>query len=78
MPKTYQQALLKFGFFVGLEEKEAEELSTFARLRNILAHEYLEVTYGSIKKFIDVSPVIYRKIFDFLSQYLKEGGGEDD
>ena len=55
-----------------------EELSTFARLRNILAHEYLEVTYGSIKKFIDVSPVIYRKIFDFLSQYLKEGGEEDD
>jgi len=55
MPKTYQQALLKFGFFVGLEEKEAEELSTFAKLRNILAHEYLEVTYGGIKKFIDVS-----------------------
>ena len=72
MPKTYEQALLKFGFFIRLEEKEAEELSTFARLRNILAHEYLEVTYGSIKKFIDVSPAIYRKIFDFLSQYLKE------
>ena len=72
MPKTYEEALLKFGFFIRLEEKEAEELSTFARLRNILAHEYLEVTYGGIKKFIDVSPAIYRKIFDFLSQYLKE------
>ena len=72
MPKTYGQALLKFGFFARLEEKEAEELSTFARLRNILAHEYLEVTYGSIKKFIDVSPAIYQKIFNFLSQYLKE------
>ena len=71
MPKTYQQALLKFGLFAGLKEKEAEELSAFARLRNILAHEYLEVTYGSIKKFIDVSPAIYQKIFNFLSQYLK-------
>ena len=72
MPKTYEEALLKFGFFIRLEEKEAEELSTFARLKNILAHEYLEVTYGSIKKFIDVSPAIYQKIFDFLSQHLKE------
>ena len=68
---------MKFGFFAGLEEKEAEELSTFARLRNILTHEYLEVTYGGIKKFIDVSPAIYQKIFDFLSQYLKEGGEDD-
>ena len=41
IPKTYEQALFNFGLFMGLEEKEAEELSIFARLRNILAHEYL-------------------------------------
>jgi len=72
MPRTYEQALLNFGFFIRLKEEEADELSTFARLRNILAHEYLDITYGSIKKFINASPAIYQKIFNFLSEYIKE------
>ena len=53
-----------------LEVREADELSTFARLRNILAHEYLDVTYERIKKFIIASPSIYEIIFKFLSKYI--------
>ena len=70
MPRTYEQALSDFGIFIGLEVKEAGELSTFARLRNILAHEYLDVTYERIKKFIVASPSIYEKMFKFLSKYI--------
>lgn len=70
MPRTYEQALSSFGFFIGFEEKEANELSTFARLRNILAHEYLDVTYDRIKKFIIASPPLYEKILNFLSKYI--------
>jgi len=67
IPKTYQESLLKFGLFVGLEAKEAEKLSIFARLRNILAHEYLDILYERIKNFITESQPIYHKIFNFLS-----------
>lgn len=70
MPKTYEHALSKFGDFVGLNEKESDELAVFARLRNILAHEYLDVLYDRIKKFISNSPPLYRHIFDFLSRYV--------
>jgi uncharacterized protein YutE (UPF0331/DUF86 family)/predicted nucleotidyltransferase len=70
MPRTYEQALSDFGIFIGLEVKEAGELSTFARLRNILAHEYLDVTYERIKKFIVASPSIYEIMFKFLSKYI--------
>jgi uncharacterized protein YutE (UPF0331/DUF86 family)/predicted nucleotidyltransferase len=70
MPRTYEQALSDFGIFIELEVKEAGELSTFARLRNILAHEYLDVTYERIKKFIVASPSIYEKMFKFLSKYI--------
>ena len=70
MPRTYEQALSDFGIFIGLEVKETGELSTFARLRNILAHEYLDVTYERIKKFIVASPSIYEKMFKFLSKYI--------
>jgi len=70
MPRTYQESLLKFGLFIGLEEKEAEKFSSFARMRNILAHEYLDILYKAIKDFIRSSRPIYGKIFKFLSKYI--------
>jgi uncharacterized protein YutE (UPF0331/DUF86 family)/predicted nucleotidyltransferase len=73
MPRTYEQALSDFGIFIGFEVKEAGELSTFARLRNILAHEYLDVTYERIRKFIIASPPLYEKMFKFLSKYISRG-----
>jgi len=71
MPKSYGDALYYFGVFVGLKEKELETLSELASLRNILAHEYLEVLYGRIKDFIKEFPKLYPKIFKFLKEYLK-------
>jgi len=70
MPRTYEQALSDFGIFIGLEVKEAGDLSTFARLRNILTHEYLDVTYERIKKFIVASRSIYEVMLKFLSKYI--------
>lgn len=67
--KTYEESLLKFGLFAGLEDEEAEKISTFTRLRDILAHEYLDILYKRIKNFITDSQPIYDKIFNFLSRY---------
>lgn len=72
IPKTYEQALLKFGEFIGLDEKERNALAIFARLRNILAHEYLDVLFEKIRKFITDSPPLYSKLFTFLSDYLEQ------
>ncbi|MDI6792105.1 MAG: DUF86 domain-containing protein [bacterium] len=69
IPKTYEQALLNFGLFISLNEKESERLSAFARLRNILAHEYLDIIYERIKRFIKESLPIYQRVFDFLLRY---------
>lgn len=69
MPKTYEQALLNFGLFINLSKNEADILSSFARLRNILAHEYLDITFQRIKSFINESPKIYKNIFNFLKKY---------
>ena len=69
MPKTYEQALLNFAYFINMPEKDAEILSSFARLRNILAHEYLDIIFQRIKKFLNDSPPLYKKIFEFLKNY---------
>jgi uncharacterized protein YutE (UPF0331/DUF86 family)/predicted nucleotidyltransferase len=70
-PKTYGDVLYQFGILIGLTEKEAEYFSELADLRNILAHEYLEVLYGRIKDFIKEFPKLYPKIFKFLKEYLR-------
>lgn len=69
MPRTYAEALLNFGSFAGLTEEEARKLSEFASLRNILAHEYLDILYDEIRNFIKNSPQLYQKILKFLSTY---------
>lgn len=71
MPKTYEDALRDFALIAGLKEKETLSFSQFARLRNILAHEYLGVLYGEIRNFIEGFPLLYEKISKFLTQYLK-------
>jgi len=71
MPKSYQEALLNFGSFFGLNTQEAEKFSEVAKLRNILAHEYLEILYKKIRYFLfEISP-FYERLLSFLKEYIK-------
>lgn len=71
MPRSYEEALRDFGTLVGLTREEVEKFSRFANLRNILAHEYLDILYNKIQDFIKESPGLYKKILNFLERYLK-------
>lgn len=70
MPKSYKEALLDLGFLFGLNEQEAKKFSEVANLRNILAHEYLDILYARIKDFLlNISP-FYEKLIAFLKGYI--------
>lgn len=69
MPKTYGGALLDFGILAGLSKSASEKFACFANLRNILAHEYLDILYSRIQAFINEAPEIYKIISDFLNEY---------
>ncbi len=53
IPQTYREALRHLSLLDGFPDGTARELSSFAKLRNILAHEYLDVRFESIRRFID-------------------------
>jgi uncharacterized protein YutE (UPF0331/DUF86 family)/predicted nucleotidyltransferase len=72
MPRSYKEALLDFGLFFGLREEEAKRLSQIAELRNLLAHEYLEILYDKIKNFLQFAPPIYDNLLAFLKKYLEK------
>jgi uncharacterized protein YutE (UPF0331/DUF86 family) len=71
MPKNYKETLFDFALSVGLDAKESEKFSKLADLRNILAHEYLDILYGKIQNFINEFPKFYKEISIFLEIYLK-------
>ena len=70
IPKTYEQALLRFGALAGLDERRAEDLASFARLRNILAHQYLDFAYVKIMGLIREAPPLYAVVFAFLRKKI--------
>ena len=63
--------MLNFCIFIGLGEKEARRFARFANLRNILAHEYLNINYEKIHCFIKELPGFNKKFSRFLKDYLK-------
>lgn len=72
MPRTYEDALFNFSFLAGLSEEEAGKISKSAGLRNILAHEYLEILYGRIEKFIREVLPLYPRIIGFLENFVNQ------
>ncbi|MCM8787926.1 MAG: DUF86 domain-containing protein [Candidatus Omnitrophica bacterium] len=71
MPKSYKEALVDFGLFFGLKEKEARKFCQIAALRNILAHQYLEILYELIRDFLVNILPLYEKLMVFLKSYIK-------
>lgn len=69
MPRTYRDALLAFGLLGGLSQEDARRLADSARLRNLLAHEYLGILHERITDFIASLPPLYAKIAPFVETY---------
>ncbi|MBU3965173.1 DUF86 domain-containing protein [Patescibacteria group bacterium] len=73
MPDSYGEALQSFALMADFTEKEAEEFGEFAKLRNILAHEYLDVRWKRIDDFIKRSEPYFRKLIEAVkSSFLAE------
>ena len=71
MPSTYIEVLIDFCLLSSFNENEAREFAQFAKLRNILAHEYLDIRFEQIRKFIqDVEPG-YKKLLEFVKHFVR-------
>lgn len=71
MPRTYQQAMEMLATLAGVNEGQAVRFSSFARLRNLLAHEYLEILHERISDFMTDFPPIYEKVAPYIQSLLQ-------
>ena len=52
LPETYRELILKLKLTKLLESESIDKLASWTKLRNILAHEYLDIRWTPIKNFI--------------------------
>lgn len=74
MPQTYQQGLKDFvAFYIKTwDEETADTFSDFAQLRNIVLHEYLDIKWERIKKFIKQAEKLYPQFIKTVKRIIKE------
>jgi len=73
IPSTYREILEGIDTIAGFPEGTGEQLAKWAELRNILAHEYLDVRWKRIDDFIKRSEPYFRKLIEAVkSDFLSE------
>lgn len=70
IPQTYKEILKELGATQHFDEEFGENISQWAALRNILAHEYLDVRWNSIKKFIQSGEPVYKRLITKIKSFL--------
>lgn len=70
IPETYEQMILALQAVAGFEQKHAHLLSKSASMRNILAHQYLDLKFRGITIFVDKTLPSCKYLCTFLGKLL--------
>lgn len=66
IPQTYKDILKELGTTPYFDEAFGESLARWAVLRNILAHEYLDIRWKTIKGFLNSAEPLFRRLSDTI------------
>jgi len=68
LPGTYREILRSFMSLKNFDKNVAEKLGEFARLRNIIIHEYLDIRWEQMQHFLKTA----RPLFEHTIEYVKK------
>ncbi len=78
LPDTYKDVVKNLSLVSGFSEEGIQKLSKWVSLRNIISHEYLDIRWASIRKFISESRFFYEDFSKRVRNDLKEHPVEKD
>jgi uncharacterized protein YutE (UPF0331/DUF86 family) len=70
IPQTYKETLLRLSVLPPFSEELTGSLSDYVRLRNILAHEYLDVKFPHVLAFTAHAVPLYRQLADQATCFI--------
>jgi uncharacterized protein YutE (UPF0331/DUF86 family) len=68
VPETSREILFRVGSLVFDKEVRAEAFSELAKIRNTLAHRYLDMKWEDIKRFLQLVPDVYPDFIVFVKK----------
>lgn len=71
LPDTYRAIVKNLSLISGFSPENMEKLKEWVGLRNIISHEYLDIRWSSIKRFISETGPLYGQFVDQAKGYLK-------
>ena len=71
LPETYREMVSFLALVEGFDKEHLEKISRWVSLRNIMAHEYLDVRWASIKRFIQETEPLYKALLENIKEYLR-------
>lgn len=70
LPETYKKIILETSILLGLNKREQKKLSQWVFLRNIIAHEYLELLWERINPFLKEAKLYLERFLKKVKNYL--------
>jgi len=71
LPDTYKEIITSLSLVPGFNKENIEYLSEWVKLRNIISHEYLDIRWKAIKRFIEETQPFYRSFLEMAKIYIK-------
>jgi len=62
VPRTYREAVLNLAAIPGYDAEDCATVAAFTRLRNIPAHEYLDIRWPGITDFVSGAVPAIRRL----------------
>mgnify|MGYP001575599350 CR=1 FL=1 len=74
IPQTYRETLRTLGTIKPFNEAFGNSLARWAGLRNIIAHEYLDLSWPHIRKFLDEVEVTFGRLSETVRKIITAEG----
>ncbi|MDH4128494.1 MAG: DUF86 domain-containing protein, partial [Spirochaetota bacterium] len=71
LPQTYRQIMEDLSLIKDFNPHTSKTLSKYAKLRNILAHDYIDTRFIQIRMFIDEAESAYKDLLSFVKNLIK-------
>jgi len=71
-PDNYKEVVQSISLVKDLGMDRADELSGWVKFRNIVAHEYLDIRWSSMKRFASETEALYADFLDKVKKYLEK------
>ena len=73
IPSSYRETMERIVWLIGLPDNFREKFAKWAKLRNILAHEYLDIKWKRISDFIQTSEPHLQEFTEKIKEFLNKG-----